>query len=800
MSYARYFPVIRRAEELRLPGGVDAAEVRGCHGVMGRNSPPHSPAGSHAADADGDPDSANRTRQRTGWVRFLIPVILIAVWFGVGGVGGPYFGKIGEVADNNQTSYLPASSASTRVAELQQKFTDSDAIPAVVVYVNDGGLTEADRTFVTARASELAKVGGVAGGVSPPQFSTDGKAAEIFVPVQDNDSASATVEDLGSAVREGIPPGLNGYVTGPAGQLADITEAFGGIDTSLLLVAALAVLVILVVVYRSPLLPFLVLLTSIFALSAAILVVFYLAKAGTLTLNGQVQGILFILGIGAATDYSLLYVSRYRESLRDYEGRWEATKAALKGTFEPVLASAATVTAGLLCLLLSDLNSNKALGPVAAIGIGFAFLAAMTLLPALLMLTGRAAFWPRRPKFGSEHPDRDGNSPKGFWPRVARTVKSHPRRTWVIPSLVLLIAAAGLLQLRASGVPQSDFVLGQTATKEGQQILGEHFPSGSGSPVLIVAPDGELNAVAREVLSVPEVDALAVNATGTPAGTLPVTADGVQASPVPGTSGAPRVVDGKVLLEATLKDAAESDAAEQAVTAMREKVSGIGDVLIGGVTATTIDTNAAAAHDRNLIIPVVLVVILFLLMLLLRSLLAPFLLILTVLLSFGATMGVSALMFNHVFRFPGADPAVPLFGFIFLVALGVDYNIFLMTRVREESLLHGTREGVVRGLMITGSVITSAGIVLAATFAALGVIPVLFLAQLAFIVAFGVLLDTLVVRSLLVPALSYDLGRRIWWPSKLSRPAAGQHREGFPGHVGPGPLGSFRRRGSGPLV
>ncbi|KAD3720596.1 MMPL family transporter [Arthrobacter yangruifuii] len=729
-------------------------------------------SGSSTPDSPDGPRNRG-TGRRTARSLFLLPVLLVLAWLAVGGIGGPYFGKISEVADNNQTSYLPASFASTKVAALQEKFTDSDAIPAVIVYVNNDGLTDADKDFVTGRTSALSDVSGVAGTVSPPQFSADGKAAEIFVPVQDNDGATATVQDLSSVVAKDLPQGLDSYVTGPAGQLADITEAFGGIDTSLVLVAAVAVLVILVVVYRSPLLPFLVLLTSIFALSAAILVVFYLAKAGTLTLNGQVQGILFILGIGAATDYSLLYVSRYRESLRDFEGRWDATKAALKGTFEPVLASAATVVAGLLCLLLSDLNSNKALGPVAAIGIGFAFLAAMTLLPALLMLTGRAAFWPRRPKFGSEHPDRDGNSAKGLWPRVARAVKAHPRRLWVIPTVVLLIAAAGLLQLRASGVPQSDFVLGQTATKEGQQVLGEHFPSGSGSPALIVAPEGELDAVARNILAVPGVDALSVNATGTPAGTLPVTADGVQASPVPGTSGAPKVVDGKVLLEATLKDAAESDAAEQAVSAMREKVAGISDVLIGGVTATTIDTNAAAAHDRDLIIPVVLVVILFLLMLLLRALLAPFLLILTVLLSFGATMGVSALVFNHVFRFPGADPAVPLFGFIFLVALGVDYNIFLMTRVREESIGHGTREGVVRGLMITGSAITSAGIVLAATFAALGVIPVLFLAQLAFIVAFGVLLDTLVVRSLLVPALTYDIGRHVWWPSRLARNNAG---------------------------
>ncbi|MBP3043428.1 MMPL family transporter [Arthrobacter jiangjiafuii] len=741
-------------------------------------SGPGQVAGARAGSDEEQPD------RRTGWARFLVPVVLILMWFVVGGFGGPYFGRISEVVDNNQSSYLPASSAATQVADLQAEFTDSDAVPAVIVYVNDAGLTDADRTYINGRVPALSGVSGVAGGVSPAQFSNDGKAAEIFVPVADNDDAATTVENLRTAVTEGLPAGLSGYVTGPAGQLADITEAFGGIDTSLLLVAVIAVFVILVVVYRSPLLPVLVLLTSVFALSAAILVVYYLARAGALAVNGQVQGILFILGIGAATDYSLLYVSRYRESLRDHPGRWDATLAALKGTFEPVLASAATVTAGLLCLLLSDLNSNKALGPVAAIGIGFAFLAAMTFLPALLMLTGRAAFWPRRPLYGSRHPDRDGDARNGIWPRVARTVKAHPRRVWVIPTVLLLLAVTGMLQLRASGVPQSDFVLGETSAKEGQQVLGEHFPSGSGSPVLIVAPEGDLDDVAGAVLGVSGVDTLTVQASGTPAGSLPVTADGVQPSPVPGAAAAPTVVDGKVLLEATLTDPPDSDAAEQTVDDMRGAVAGINDVLIGGETATTIDTNAAAIHDRNLIIPVVLVVILFLLMLLLRSILAPVLLILTVLLSFGATLGVSALMFNHVFDFPGADPAVPLFGFIFLVALGVDYNIFLMTRVREESLQHGTREGVIRGLMITGSVITSAGIVLAATFAALGVIPVLFLAQLAFIVAFGVLLDTLVVRSLLVPALSYDIGRSIWWPSRLSRPPRGLHRRGVPAHAG----------------
>ncbi|UPO78468.1 MMPL family transporter [Arthrobacter sp. Helios] len=725
--------------------------------------------GSNSNDGSGTgPNSTGRNGPPV-WLRILIPVVLIIVWFVVGGIGGPYFGKISEVTENDQASYLPASSASTQVADLQEQFSDSNAVPAVVVFVNDSGLTDADRTFIEGRAQALEGADGVDGEISPVQYSEDGKAAEFFVPVADDSESTATVENLRSVIADGQPQDLSGYVTGPAGQLADISDAFSGIDGTLLFVAVGAVLIILIIVYRSPLLPILVLLTSIFALSAAILVVYWLAKADLVSINGQVQGILFILGIGAATDYSLLYVARYRESLRDHRDRWAATWAALRGTFEPVLASAATVVAGLLCLLLSDLNSNKALAPVAAIGIGFSFLAAMTLLPALLFAVGRAAFWPRRPLFGSVHAELDHES-NGIWARTARTIRSHPRRTWLICAVVLAAAAVGIVQFRASGIPQSDFVLGETQSAEGQEVLGEHFPSGSGAPVLIIAPQDELQAVANTVLANEHIASVAVAATGTPAGQLQVTADGVQVPPIPGSGApAPKTVDGQVLLEATLTQDPDSDAAQDTVRDLRSDLAGYDGVLVGGTTATSVDTNVAATHDRNLIIPVVLVVILFLLMLLLRSILAPVLLILTVMLSFGATLGISALVFNYVLDFPGADPAVPLYGFIFLVALGVDYNIFLMTRVREESLIHGTRNGVIRGLMITGGVITSAGIVLAATFAALGVIPVLFLAQIAFIVSFGVLLDTLVVRSLLVPALSYDIGQRIWWPSKLAR-------------------------------
>ena len=357
----------------------------------------------------------------------------------------------------------------------------------------------------------------------------------------------------------------------------------------------------------------------------------------------------------------------------------------------------------------------------------------------------------------------------GLWARLAGFIKRRPRVIWIVTTLVLLAGAAGVTQLDVDGVPQSDLVLGASEARDGQVALGEHFPGGSGSPVYVVVAEDQLQDAADILLANDGVDAVSVTSADSPSGSAPVTADGITAVGPPGTPvPEPTTVKGDVLLQGTLTDAADSEAAASTVRELRGELDGV-DALVGGVTATSIDTNDASIHDRNLIIPVILVVIMFILMLLLRSVLAPVLLILTTVLSFGTAMGVSALVFNGIFAFPGADPAVPLFGFVFLVALGIDYNIFLMTRVREESKAHGTREGILRGLSITGGVITSAGLVLAATFAALSVIPILFLVQLAFIVAFGVLLDTFVVRSLLVPALTYDIGKAIWWPSKLWR-------------------------------
>ncbi|AMB57886.1 hypothetical protein AWU67_02280 [Microterricola viridarii] len=709
------------------------------------------------------------------WLRVTIPAVLILVWFALFGIGGASFGSIGAVATNDQVQFLPASSEATRVQQIQSEFRGNESIPAIVIFQRDGGLTDADRTIIADAATAFqATPGVIADGVSPAIPSADGEAAEVFVQIDATAEVKDVVGDLRAELAAIDVDGLTSYLAGPAGFTADLSGAFAGIDGLLLAVALSAVFLILVIVYRSPLLPLIMLGSSMAALCAAVFVVVQLAAADILLINGQTQGILFILVIGAATDYSLLYIARYREALHVHESKWTATWAALRGSWEPILAAGGTVIAALLLLLFSELNSNKILGPVAAIGIVFALLASLTLLPALMLWAGRTAFWPRRPKVGEVGPSEKSLTAKGIWPSLARFIRRRPRTIWITSTLLLGVMALGLLGLKADGVASSEFVLGESQSRDGQALISEHFPGGSGTPAVIVAPEGALQPAADVLLATDGVDSVSVLSADSPSGTLPVTAEGIQPVGAPGSAPAePTVINGQVLLQATLNYAGDSLQAEALVTELRTELASVGTaedpVLVGGTTAVALDTNTAAIHDRNLIIPLVLIVIMLILMVLLRSIVAPLLLIGSVVLSFASALGVSALVFNNVFHFAGADPVVPLFGFVFLVALGVDYNIFLMTRVREETKVHGAREGVLRGLVLTGGVITSAGLVLAATFAALGVLPILFLAQLAFIVAFGVLLDTFLVRSLLIPALSYDIGRAIWWPSKLSR-------------------------------
>lgn len=702
-------------------------------------------------------------------MRIFLPALLILVWLVGAGVGGPYFGKVSEVSSNSQTTYLPESADATQVQEQLGDFTGSESIPAIVVMVSDEPLTQQDITQLNEVVAGLSELDIVSDEVSPAIPSEDGRAVQVFVPLNPSAELTESVEKLSETLTQQTPDYVSTYVTGPAGFTADLSAAFAGIDGLLLAVALAAVLVILVIVYRSFILPIAVLATSLFALTVALLVVWWLAKWDILLLSGQTQGILFILVIGAATDYSLLYVARFREELRVQQDKGIATGKAIRASVEPILASGSTVIAGLLCLLFSDLKSNSTLGPVASVGIIFAMLSALTLLPALLFVFGRVAFWPKRPKYEPEKARAKNDIPaSGIWSKVADLVEQHPRAIWVSTLIVLLLGAAFVPTLKADGVSQSDLVLGSSEARDGQQALGEHFPGGSGSPAYIIVDETQAAQAADVVLNNDNFETVTVTSADSPSGSAPITADGI----VPlgsGTAPGPVVVEGQVLLQATLVEAPDSEEAQKAIRSIRQTFADENiSAVVGGVTATSVDTNDASIHDRNLIIPIVLLVILVILMLLLRSIVAPLLLVVTTVVSFATALGVAALLFNHVFSFPGADPAVPLYGFVFLVALGIDYNIFLVTRIREETKTHGTRLGILRGLTVTGGVITSAGVVLAATFAALYVIPILFLAQIAFIVAFGVLIDTLLVRAFLVPALFYDIGPKIWWPSKLS--------------------------------
>ena len=678
---------------------------------------------------------------------------LFVLWLLVAGFAGPYSGKLADVQTNDNAAFLPKTAESTEVNDLQRRFIDQETTPGIIVWERESGITAADRALATQQLAEVKAVPKVVS-VTPLIPSQDGRALQAVVQLAGTDGMELT--DAANAVRDEVQgsDGLSAYLTGPAGLLADLIAAFEGIDSTLLLVTGAVVIVILLLVYRSPVLWIFPLLSVGFGYALAGGLVYLLANNDVLTLNGQSQGILTVLVFGAGTDYALLIIARYREELRRHEDKYDAMRAALRGAGPAILASGVTVILGLLCLLFSDLSSNKSLGPVAALGIAATMAAMLTLLPALLALAGRRAFWPFVPRYGSE-----ATEAQGFWGRVARFVGRHARAVAVVVVLVLVGLSLGIGQLRVSGISQSESFTTTQESVTGQQALERHFPAGVGSPAVIIAREAAADQVLSVVKQTPGVsDAAFLSAGGGGGGE-------------PSGSGAPRVEGGLVQIDATLASAPDSRAADDTVRQLRSAVHAIpgADAKVGGFSAINLDVSDASKRDRVVIIPIVLAVILVVLAVLLRALVAPLLLIVTVVLSFAATLGVCALVFNHVFHFAGADTAFPLFAFVFLVALGIDYNIFLMTRVREETLHIGTRPGVLRGLAVTGGVITSAGVVLAATFSVLGVLPLVFLAEIGFAVAFGVLLDTIVVRSLLVPALVYEVGRPVWWPSRLAR-------------------------------
>ncbi|MFE1169751.1 MMPL family transporter [Nocardiopsis sp. NPDC058789] len=697
-------------------------------------------------------------RRSRWWVGAALLVSL--VWLLGAGPLGAFLGKLGEVQTNDPGAFLPVGAESTEAGELAEEFDRGDTVPAIVVLSADQELTGSQLAEAGALGERIGDQSWVSGEVVGPLPGTeDPSVAQLVVPIGAENDTGDSVAELRELLADHSLPGIQAQVTGPAGYAADLVAAFGGIDSTLLLVAVVAVLVILVAVYRSPLLPVLVIVASLLALGLSGALVYAAADAGLVSLNGQSQGILFILVVGACTDYALLLVARYREELAVHERVPEAVLAAVRGVTGPVLASGGTVILGVLCLLAADLASTRSLGPVVALGVAAAMLSAMTFLPAALALCGRAAFWPTAPHRAREEAGNTTDEvlrQHPFWGRIATTVARRPRAYWLGTAALLLAAAVFAPQFSAQGTGQSEVFRTEVEAVDGQEALVRGFGAdSSAAPALVVAREGHLDEVVAAAERVPRVE-----------GAAPATEPGP-----PGAEAPPLVEDGQVLVEVVLSADPESPEAVEAVRDLRAELGTVegADALVGGVSATDLDTLETAQRDFVVVVPLVTLVVFLVLIPLLRSLVAPLLLMTANVLSFAAALGVGTLVFDHVLGLPGADPVVPLFAFVFLVALGIDYSIFLMSRAREETLAHGHREGILRALTVTGGVITSAGVVLAATFAALAVIPLLFLLQLAFLVAFGVLVDALLVRTLLVPALSLDAGPRLWWPGRAAR-------------------------------
>jgi len=617
----------------------------------------------------------------------------------------------------------------------------------VIVYHRDGGLTARDRATI---ARDRAALGadpprGVAVPLARPLPSRDGEAALLVAQIDTSGPTSDhTLTDATDALRDrvdGAPAGLTVKVTGPAGFSTDAVKVFESINGTLLIATASLVFVLLILIYRSPIFWAIPLLTVLLAEATASGIAYWLAKAGV-TINGQTRGILSVLVFGVGTDYALLLVARCREELRRHDDKHVAAAIALRRAGPAVLASGLTVIAALLCLSLAQVNGTAGLGPVGAFGVALAMVAMLTLLPALLAICGRRAFWPFVPRVGGSGSDET----HGPWRRLGERIGRRPRPVWIATAAALLVLCLGLTQLNADLTSGNGF-RGSVESVEGQRLVAASFPAGANAPTQVVVPAAaaaRAPAVARALERVPGV-----------AAAVPVERDRREG----------------VRLEATLRADPYSDAAFAAIPPLRRaaKAAGGDGVLVGGPTAEERDLRVAIAHDNRVIGPLVLAVVFAILIAVLRAVLLPLLLMATVVLSYAAALGIGSFLFMQVFGFDGIDPSLPLFTFIFLVALGVDYNIFLMVRVREEAQAHGTRQGVVRGLAVTGAVITSAGIVLAGTFSTLAVLPLVVLTEIGVTIAVGVLLDTFVVRSVLVPALALDVGDRVWWPSALAR-------------------------------
>ena len=663
---------------------------------------------------------------------------VLVFWLLVAGFAGPIGGKLSTVVKNDQASYLPSDAESTQVLNEVATFPSGKTLPAVLVAVRDSDVTDADRAAVAQMSAQItARVHVLHGRAGAPVPSRDGRALLVVVPLDGGLDGPAVIDAIKTVrdIAAQSPAGLTVKVGGIGGITADEVNAFGGIDGTLLIATLVIVVVILLITYRSPVLWIAPLLAVGIAYTLAQAVIYLLAQHAGLLVSGESQGILTVLIFGAGTDYALLLVARYREELTRHDDRHEAMATALRRVLPAVLASASTVVLGLLCLLASSLNSDRGLGPVGAVAVLCTFAVLITALPALLTIFGRGLFWPFRP-----HAGHTPDPLRSLWGRLGQRIALRSRTVWVGTTVILLVLGLFTLTLK-TGITNDQAFRTPPDSVAADALIADHFPAGVSNPADIVASAG----AAHQVLAA------------------------AQATPGVSSARVAETANGLVRIEATPSDANGTPAAFATIDRLRTNVHTVtgANAQVGGESAIELDVENAAVHDREIVMPLILVVVFTVLALLLRAVVAPLLLIGSVVVSYFAALGGAAIIFNHIFHFAGIDQTLPLLGFVFLVALGVDYNIFLMSRVREEAVKVGTRRGVLIGVATTGGVITSAGVVLAATFSALGLLPLVFLTEIGVLVAVGVLIDTLIVRSILVPALVVDLGARVWRPSRL---------------------------------
>jgi RND superfamily putative drug exporter len=686
--------------------------------------------------------------RRTKWLVLLVWLVLLLVF-------APLGSKLADVTDNRTESFLPKNAESTQVLRITQRQFGGQTVSALVVYKRPAGLTAADKARIAAdaaRAKSTLPVVGVpvvpfAPGAPAALVSKRGDVAYSVIAFPDNNDKLGDWGKQLRAIVDRTPTGAQHYVTGALGFNADFEEVFGSVDTKLLVVTVLLVLILLGAIYRSPLIALIPLVVVGVAYSIAQGLIYLYAKSGA-TVDDNGATILIVLMFGVGTDYCLLLVARYREELRTHADKHEAMGRAVRRAGPAIVASGLTVVLAMLVLLVARIGSIRSLGPVAAIGVFVAMLAGVTLLPALLTITGRRGFWPRK-RLIAYRPGEVYVERQSVWRRVGDRVLTRPWPAFLITASVFLLGALGLLAYKEDYSVTSAFRTQQESV-DGFKVLGAAFPAGALSPTTVVVARtdgarptaGDVAAVRARIRAVPHVAAIAP----------------------PHPSGNGRYV----ALAVTFPDDPFSKAALARVATLRDSLARSGPgirALVGDGSAVQQDFNATAARDLRLIVPLALLAIGLILGILLEAVVAPIVLIVTVVLSFLGTLGLSIAFFRLVLGDKGVDTSMPTYAFIFLVALGTDYTIFLMSRVREESRQVGTREGVLRALAATGPVITSAGVILAGTFAVLMTLPVTFIFDLGFIVAVGILLDTFVVRTIMVPALVELLGDRIWWPS-----------------------------------